>query len=132
MAWLSRRRQRRPQSTVSLSGSAVLRELMILDLHRSLLHHPARRRSVRPVRTWRLLFRPMHPRPYMGFFLPRRGEDVAGHGDGVERSGALDREHGRRVVGRRDAAAMGTVVRALHLLLPSLADASNCQYLFMP
>jgi hypothetical protein len=39
----SRRSQRRPQSTTSLFGSAVLRELVILDVHRSLLHHPAPR-----------------------------------------------------------------------------------------
>jgi hypothetical protein len=102
--WRSRRRQRRPQSTASLSGSAVLRELMILYLRRSLLHNPARRRSVGPVRTWRLLFRPMHRRPYMGIFVPRGG--------GVERSVALGGEHGRRVVGRREAAAMRTIVRA--------------------
>jgi hypothetical protein len=48
-ALLSRRRQRRPQSTASLSGSAVLRELVNLDLHGSLLHRPAPRRALRLV-----------------------------------------------------------------------------------
>jgi hypothetical protein len=51
----------------------------------------------------------------MGAFVVRRNKEAAGHNVGVERSVALDREHGRRVVGQRDAAAMRTVVRALHL-----------------
>jgi hypothetical protein len=85
-----------------------------------------------PVRTWRLLLRPMHRRPYMDTFVPRRCEKAAGRDGGVERSVALDREHGRRVVGRREAAAMRTIVRALHLPLPSDVDASKLQYLFMP
>jgi hypothetical protein len=48
-AWLSRRHHRRPQSTASLSGSAVLREPVILDLHGSLLHRPAPRCALRLV-----------------------------------------------------------------------------------
>jgi hypothetical protein len=37
-AWFSRRRQRRPESTASLSGSAVLRELVILTPYNHLVH----------------------------------------------------------------------------------------------
>jgi hypothetical protein len=89
-------------------------------------------RSARPNCPWRLLLRPIHLRPYMGAFRPRRDEEAAGHDGGVERSGALDREHGRRVIARRKAAAMRTIVCALHLLLPSHADTPKSQYLFMP
>jgi hypothetical protein len=79
-------------------------------------------RSARPNRPGALLLRTIHLRPYMDAFILRRDEEAAGHDGGVERSGALDREHGRRVVGRRDAAAMRTIVRYLNLL----------HYVFMP
>jgi hypothetical protein len=68
------------------------------------------------------LLQRIYLRPYMGSFVPRRDKKVAGRGGGVERSVALDLEHGRRVIGRRDAAAIRTIVRALHLLFLSHAD----------
>jgi hypothetical protein len=93
---------------------------------------PRRTRSARPVRAWRLLLRPMDLRPYIGVIVPGRDEKAAGRDGGVERSLALDREHGRPIVGWRDAAAMRTIVRAVYLLLPSHVDASKFQYLFTP